>query len=278
MITSRYLTNRIAIAFAVISNLLKVDSQLQAQPLPEPGFGMYGAVTNSGGGLVPTNITWQVSRGSTTVSVNSAIININGQYFYIATIQFETRSIGGNSIGAATPNTLGLNSTPTTYARLATVNGRNAAIVYASSGSTNTFTFGPSDRGRVERVDLSVSPPLTFAQWLALYGLPANSNPNSDPTHKGMTLREQFIAGLNPNDPNSLFQFVGIQPVQQGVQVQWSSVADITYTLQQATSLNGPFTALQTNIIGTPGTNTFTIPMPTNSSTIFLRILVNQPN
>jgi glycogen synthase len=43
-----------------------------------------------------------------------------------------------------------------------------------------------------------------------------------------MTLMQQFIVGLNPNDFNSLFQFVGILPVQQGVQVQWSSVADIT--------------------------------------------------
>jgi hypothetical protein len=206
------------------------------------------------------------------------MINVNGQNFYVAIVPFETRSIGGNPIGAATPNTLALNSTVTTYARLATVNGTNAAIVYASSGSTNTFTFGPADRGRIERVDLSVSPPVTFAQWLAQYGLPANADPNSDPTHKGMTLMQQFIAGLNPNDPNSLLKFVGILPVPQGVQVQWSSVADTTYTLQQAKSLNGPFIAVQTNIIGTPGTNTFTVSMPTNTTTLFLRILVNQPN
>jgi hypothetical protein len=193
-------------------------------------------------------------------------------------VPFETRSIGGSSIGPATPNTFALYSTTTTYTRSAVANGTNAAIVYASSGSPNTFAFGPADRGRIERVDLSVSPPLTFAQWLAQYGLPANSNPSSDPTHKGMTLMQKFIAGLNPNDPNSLFQFVGILPVPQGVQVQWSSVADKTYSLLQGTSPTGPFTAVQTNILGTPGTNTFTVPMPTNTATLFLRILVNQPN
>jgi len=269
----------LALIFVAMLGLsLNICSAQFLMVIPEPGFIIYGAVLNGSGGPSPTNINWQISSGSASISANSFTININGQNFYIATVPFETRSIGGNSIGAATPNTLALNSTPTTYARLATVNGTNAAIVYASSGSANTFTFGPADRGRIERVDISVSPPLTFAQWLALYGLPANSNPNSDPTHKGMTLMQQFIAGLNPNDPNSLFQFVGIQPVANGVEVLWSSVADKTYTLQQGPSLNGPFTVVQTNIIGTPGTNTFSLPMPTNGTTLFLRILVSQPN
>src|ERR1039457_1674529 len=145
-------------------------AHLWAQPstaIPEPGFIMYGAIPNiitAQAGLV-----WQISSTSTSISVNSATINVNGQNFYVATVPFETRSIGGIPIGPATPSTLPLNSTPTTYARLATVNGTNAAIVYASSGSTNTFTFGPADRGRIERVVLAVSPPQTFAQWLNQY-------------------------------------------------------------------------------------------------------------
>jgi hypothetical protein len=210
--------------------------------------------------------------------VTSATLNVNGQAFYIATVSFETRSIGGNSIGSAMPNTLPLSLTPTTYARQATVNGTNATIVYSSSGSSNTFTFGPADRGRIDRVDLAVSPPQTFAQWLAQYGLSANSDPNSDPAHKGMTLMQQYIAGLNPNDANSLFKFVSILPIQPGVQVLWSSVAGKLYTLQQGASVNGPFTPLQTNIVATPGTNSFLVPMPTNNATLFLRVFVEQGN
>ncbi len=194
------------------------ENAVYAASLPEPGFIMYGAVSNVSGGPATPNVNWQISSNFSPILVDSQTFNVNDQYFYIATIPFETRSIAGNSIGAATSNTLALNSTAITYARRATVNGTNATIVYASSGSTNTFTFGPADRGRIERVDLSVSPPLTFAQWLAQYGLPTNSLPDSDPNHKGMTLMQQFIAGLNPNDPNSLFQFVGIQPVANGVQ------------------------------------------------------------
>jgi|GEM_PF-1974143 len=242
----------------------------EASTIPEPGLIIYGSVFDSG------SVIWQISSTTASVSLNSATININGLNFYVATVPFETRSIGGVPIGPATPNTLPLNSTPTTYARLATVNGTNATIVYDSAGSTNTFTFGPADRGLIERVDLAVSPPPTFAQWLAQYGLPANSDPNSDPMHKGMTLMQQFIAGLNPNDPNSVFKFLGIQSTAQGVQILWSSIAGKSYTILQGISLNGPFAPVQTSVVATPGTNVFTIPMPTNNTKLFLRLIVNQ--
>ncbi|HZM03087.1 MAG TPA: hypothetical protein VFC44_08680 [Candidatus Saccharimonadales bacterium] len=234
---------------------------------------MYGAIS---GVSNMTNVAYQISSTSSGVSIAAALISVNGQNFYLATIPFETRSVGGISLGAPTPNTLPLNPAQTTFARHATVNGTNAAIVYASSGSTNTFTFGPADRGRVDRVDLALSPPPTFAQWVAQYGLPSNSNPNSDPTHKGMTLMQQYVANLNPNDPNSTFKFLGIQPSTAGVQLQWSSAAGEVYALQQGTSLTGPFNLVQSNLVATPGTNTFTIPMPTNSASLFLRVVVQQ--
>jgi hypothetical protein len=245
----------------------------KASCIPEPGFTMYGAVCGSN---TLASVSWRVSSTSSSVSVNSTLINVNSRNFYITTIPFETRSIGGVSLGASTPNTLPLNPVPTAHARQATVNGTNATIVYASSGITNSFSFGPADRGRAERVDLSVSSPLTFAQWLAQYGLPANSDPNSDPTHKGISLMQQYIANLNPNDPNSTFNFIGIQPVSQGIQIQWSSAAGEVYALLQGTSLSGPFSTVQGNIVATPGTNAFIVPMPSNSTSIFFRIVVQQ--
>jgi hypothetical protein len=252
-----------------------LPSSVMANSIPEPGLEIYGVVSNT---TNVADVTWLVSSTSSSVSVAASLININGQNFYLATIPFETRSLGGISLGAPAPNTLSLNPTPTSYARQATVNGTNACIIYASSGSTNTFTFGPADRGGVERVDLAVSPPPTFAQWLTQYGLPANSNPNSDPTHKGMTLLQQYIAGLNPIDPNSIFKFVGIQPNQEGLQVQWSSAAGELYALQQAISPAGPFSIVQSNIVATPGTNTFVLPMPPNGTSLFLRVVVQPPD
>src|SRR6266478_7676968 len=103
---------------------------VMANSIPEPGLEMYGIVS---GTTDLSNVTWQMSSTSSGLSIASTLINVNGQNFYLATIPFETRSIGGMSLGAPTPNTLALNSVPTTYARLATVNGTNATIIYASS-------------------------------------------------------------------------------------------------------------------------------------------------
>jgi hypothetical protein len=244
--------------------------------LPEPGFVMYGTVSNMEGTPVEfETVVWQLSSSSSAVSVDSRTLNVNGQLFYIATVPFETRLTAGIGIGSATPNILPLMSTATTFARLAKVNGTNANISYASIGSSNTFTFGPADRGRIERVDLSMTVPMTFGQWLAQYGLPGNSNPNSDPTHKGMTLMAQFIAGLNPNDPKSLLQLIGIQPMVQEIQIRWLSQPGKLYSVQEGRAPNGPFTLLQDNIVATLGTNLFIIPMPTNTVTLFVRVFVH---
>ncbi len=145
--------------FLVVANL-----STRAGSIPEPGFIMYGAVLNLGtSSFTSDTVVWNVSSPSSAIAVSSTTLNVNGQFFYIATVPFETRALAGANIGSATPNTLPLNSTATTYTRLASVNGTNATIVYASSGTTNAFTFGPADRGRIERVDLSVTLPLTFA-------------------------------------------------------------------------------------------------------------------
>ena len=206
------LRNCITAAGLIVIFVVPVAVSVRANVVPDPGLIMYGAISNSIG--TPAGPSWQISSTSSSISVNSATLSVNGQSFYIAIVPFETRSIGGVTIGPATPNTLPLSSTATTYARLATVNGTNVAIVHSSSGSSSTFTFGPAHRGRIERVDLAVSPPQTFAQWLAQYGLPANSDPNSDPRHKCMGLMQEYIADVYPNDPNFLFKFVSILPVQ----------------------------------------------------------------
>jgi hypothetical protein len=218
---------------------------------------MYGAVrngANSNAQIISGTLTWTFTPASgTPVSVTTPLTDITGQYSYALRVPFA--SVLGS--GTLPTNTLQLNSTATSYVRtnaFLTVNGTNYPASL-SAPALGTFTFGPGDRGREDRVDLSVSAPATFAEWLVEFGLPASSGPNSDPTMKGMTLMEQYIAGLNPNDPKSFLQFVHIQPDEQGIELFWSSVAGRLYTLEQGSAVNGPFTFLQTNILATPGTN-----------------------
>jgi len=192
-------------------------------------------------------------------------------------VPFETRSIAGVATLPETANTLELTAAGATYTRSATVNGVAATLL----GSTN-FTFGPADRGRVDRVDLQVNLAVsTFAQWLAYYGLPPNSATNSDPTHKGMTLWEDYIAGTDPTNPNSLFKMeINAKPLLlggqlAGITIQWDSVAGKTYGVYRSLSLGQTFQAVQTNVTATAPVNSFPDNTASGPGPYFYRIQVN---
>ena len=101
-------------------------------------------------------------------------------------------------------------------------------------------------------MDLAIGsrPAQTFAQWLALWGLPPDTDPNADPLGKGMTYYQQFIAGTDPTDKNSVFEFVDIKPTPQGLNIVWTSFAGRVYTSESSPALNGSFTPLQQHLAG----------------------------
>jgi hypothetical protein len=250
-----------------------------AQGIPEPSLVLYGAVLNGNAGqpLSAGQVTWQLSNQTDSASVTASIIGVNTQFFYIAFIPLETRMAGGQTFPAST-NTLGLPTAPTTYTRAATVGGTNATIVFSSLGMSNLFTLGPGARGLIERVDLAIASGAaqTFAQWLASWGLPANTDPNADPLGKGMTYYQQFIAGTDPLDKNSVFEFVDIKPAAQGLNIVWTSFTNRVYTLESSPALGGSFTPLQQHIAAAPPLNTFTDTTATGQGPRFYRVLVEQ--
>jgi len=258
------------------------NQQMFAQPtlaIPEPGYAMYGTLTNAGAQATPPtlSVSWRIVSGGETVTNLATLVNVNGQSFYLALVPFETRSIPGLAPLPATPNTLELLPTGAAYTRSATVNGTAATLIGPAS-----FTFGPADRGRVDRVDLLVNlPPATFAQWLASYGLPTNSLPTADPTGKGMTLWDDFIAGTNPTNAASLFQMqTNVKPLLQGGQfagitIQWDSVAGKTYTVYRSLNLGQTFQPVQTNVAATVPLNSFSDGTATGPGPYFYRIQVH---
>ena len=245
-----YLTPTIALATVLFTPL-----SIRADGIPEPSLVLYGAALNAytSQPLSAGQVTWQITNQTDSVSVTASIIGVNSQFFYIAFIPMETRTAGGQTFPAST-NSLGLPTSPTTYTRAAMVGGTNATIVFSSLGMSNTFTLGPGSRGLIERVDLAIGsgPAQTFAQWLAAWGLRPNTDPNADPLGKGMTYYQQFIAGTNPLDKNSVFEFVDIKPTPQGLNIIWTSFTSRLYTLESSPALNGSFTPLQQHIAAVP--------------------------
>ena len=265
---------------SVVAVLWLPVAQVPAQGIPEPSLVLYGSVLigNTSQPLSAGQVTWQITNQTDSVSVTASIIGVNTQFFYIAFIPLETRTAGGQAFPAST-NTLGLPTAPTTCTRTAIVAGTNATIVFSSLGMSNTFTLGPGARGLIERVDLAIGagPAQTFSQWLALWGLPPNTDPNADPLGKGMTYYQQFIAGTDPTDKNSVFEFVDIKPTLQGLNIVWTSFAGRVYTLESSPALNGVFTPLQQHLAAAPPLNTYTDTNATGQGPRFYRVLVEQP-
>ena len=241
----------------------RLAGALSAQTLPgipEPGLALYGAIqsTNAGGSNDWSSavVTWLVTGNNSTSAVTSTIIGVNGQYFYLARIPFETRQLAGTTFGA-TSNFLALNAAGASYTRSARVNGSSASIAFSSLGHAGSFTFGPGDRGTLERVDLSTNRE-TFAQWaLRRFGT-TSVDPNADPDGDGMTNYQEYLAGTNPLDPQSKLALYEIHPDPRGgLAISWQTLPGQVYAVFRSSDLARGFTRLQGALSATATTTSF---------------------
>jgi hypothetical protein len=150
---------RFTIGFAAMS--LIVGAHAIAAGIPEPGLVMYGAVRNTAAGnarFITGMLTWNITSAiGSPVTITTPMTDISGQYSYALRVPFE--SVVGSS--TLSPNTLALNSATTSYLRTnvyLTVNGTNYPATI-SVPATGSFTFNTADRGKLDRVDLTVFAP-----------------------------------------------------------------------------------------------------------------------
>ena len=228
--------------------------------IPEPGLLFYGKISNrQGQSLLSTaTLEWKIESPSRTLVIPSSVIRINGESFYVLKVPFET-PVPGVPVSA---NAFEFLSQPSSFRRIAWIGTNNATIVFSSLGRSNTFRFPESvqDRGLIERLDLNLDMPVTvetFEQWsMRIFGRIVD--PNADPLGKGMTYHQQYLAGTDPLDDSSVFQFIDIKPdLDGGLSLLWQSASGKAYIIEKSTNLHLGFTVLKANVQATPPVNAF---------------------
>ncbi len=187
--------------------------------------------------------------------------------------------IAGSTISAGA---LKLAGTSTRYDRSqVTIEGVGAAFVVPTQA---TLILSPTDRGRIERVDLAISLAAADSDgdglpddWERAHFGDLRYGPNDDPDHDGMSNLAEYKAGTNPIDAQSLFEFVSVGPDPQGgVLVEWSSVAGRLYTVQRSGDLLGGFSDLQIHIPATAPKNSYRDATATGAGPYFYRLRLEE--
>ena len=226
-----------------------IGLSLSAQGIPEPGLVMYGSISNAstGGLLDVAAVQWTVAPPApgNPVSLATTVVNVNGQYFYISHVPFETRFVPPLSLPPS-PNTLALANTSTTYTRSVRVNGTNATILSSSrQGTLATFSFQASDRGALDRVDLVVTlGGESYDAWSQrIFGSVRPQSEDFD--GDGASNFSEYRAGTDPKVASSVFKFIEIRPaLGGGILINWSSIPQKRYTLERSINVGTNYAAL----------------------------------
>ncbi len=95
---------------------------------------------------------------------------------------------------------------------------------------------------------------------------------NDDPDHDGLSNYQEFFAGTNPNDANSVLRVTDIQLASGQVNLTWNSVAGKTYTIYSASKVNGPYSPML--VVPSAGDGVTSTNLPGSTFNQFYRVAV----
>jgi hypothetical protein len=105
-----------------------------------------------------------------------------------------------------------------------------------------------------------------------------DARPDADPDHDGMNNLQEYLAGTDPTDPNSMFKLSTVTQIAPGVlQLQWFSATNRLYTLLESSDISASipaFNPLASNILATPPVNSYLVTNSPPQAAHFYRLQV----
>ena len=120
----------------------------------------------------------------------------------------------------------------------------------------------------------------TYADWAAAtftaaeLADPAISGRDADPDGDGLTNWQEFLAGTDPKNGDSVLQIKSIRNGTEGIELGWDSVAGRSYRIAVAESLAGPFLPLEQEFVATDSNGRATLTADFGVRQIFFQVIV----
>ena len=154
--------------------------------------------------------------------------------------------------------------------------GHNASVASGTDlDGRPRLVGGVVDMGAYEYQGLGIG---EFIGWLRQSGLPTDGSADDvDTDHDHHNNWQEWVAGTNPTNARSVLWLASPVLTPTNVTLIWASVTNRTYTLEQATNLGGPpaFSVLRSNLLGLPGTTSWTDTNAPVSSPRFYQLRVS---
>jgi hypothetical protein len=222
------------------------------------GFGIYLFLANNSATAPAFNLS------SATLTTNLTLIgNVSGGApltvyqldFYAdspnATLAEATTYIGGAAV------VTGADGSASFTAQLnAIVPISNTVVASITDPSGNTSMFSP---GVTVIATDSIHDGITDAWRVAHFGNTTTTNSQScatcDPDHDGANNLQEFLAGTDPNDPNSALRSGSVVPNGNDLVIRFPTVSGITYRVEYKNDLTtGSWLLLADQLLGTGNT------------------------
>jgi len=266
----------------ILCTLLFVVGAVSHAGIPEPGLTLYGTVRQNLGGAHARlttgtmNITINPEFG-TPLTLSTTLTNLNNQFSFVLYVPFESSVVDF----PVSTNALELTVSPSEFTRTPiTINGTAASLLPPAS---TTIAFGQANRGTFDRMDLAVTLPILDSdgdglpnEWENLhFGHPTNqAGPNGDPDGDGFTNLQEYLAGTDPNEPDSVL-FVTIENLPGNTnRITWVGAPNRFYRVLRSTQISTGYAPIATGLVTTSPENVYLDVVSPTAPTFFYRIEV----